>query len=268
MRIAVLFDGAGFARLGLEQAGHSCTGYELDPAKHHLSKFIGSGNCVLADALTVNLSEYDAVWTSSPCQELSSARTQGAPISPYAVNSLDWCLDLCKKYPDKVIWIENVLPQGPVPDWGIRWNAAQFLRQPVQSRTRLVGGQYKKPLIYRPYRSQYPALNLCPAVTATEYRGCKTDQRRASRYYGRRLTLQEAAYHQGLDQIPPEWFDVPDWYTVPAGRKGSRKTNWTYNLYEAIGNAVPVYMGYAFGIVYSQVEQKINNLNYQQISLF
>ena len=27
MRIAVLFDGAGLARLGLEQAGHTCVGF-------------------------------------------------------------------------------------------------------------------------------------------------------------------------------------------------------------------------------------------------
>jgi site-specific DNA-cytosine methylase len=49
LKIAVLFDGAGLARLGLEQAGHDCTGYEIDPAKHHLSRMVGSGNSVLAD---------------------------------------------------------------------------------------------------------------------------------------------------------------------------------------------------------------------------
>lgn len=45
MRIAVLFDGAGLARLGLEQAGHDCTGYELDPAQWDrvLYEAIGNG---------------------------------------------------------------------------------------------------------------------------------------------------------------------------------------------------------------------------------
>lgn len=64
LKIAVLFDGAGLARLGLEQAGHECTGFELNPVAHHLSKFVGSGNCVLADVRNVNLDEFDAVWVS------------------------------------------------------------------------------------------------------------------------------------------------------------------------------------------------------------
>ena len=55
MKIAVLFDGAGLARLGLEQAGHDCIGFELDPWKHYLSTWVGSGNCVLADARKVDL---------------------------------------------------------------------------------------------------------------------------------------------------------------------------------------------------------------------
>ncbi len=47
MNIAVLFDGAGLARLGLEQAGHTCTGIELDPLKHMLSKRqrVVAGDC-------------------------------------------------------------------------------------------------------------------------------------------------------------------------------------------------------------------------------
>ena len=35
MNIAVLFDGAGLARLGLEQAGHTCIGIELDPFRQN-----------------------------------------------------------------------------------------------------------------------------------------------------------------------------------------------------------------------------------------
>ena len=92
MNIAVLFDGAGLARLGLEQAGHTCTGFELDPNKHRLSLSVGSGNTSLADVRDFDLRSYDAAWCSPPCQLHSDARTQGAPISPFATDLLEWSL--------------------------------------------------------------------------------------------------------------------------------------------------------------------------------
>src|SRR3954471_17767279 len=97
MKIAVLFDGAGLARLGLEQAGHECTGFELDPSKHQLSQHVGSGNTELMDVLKINkrlLRRFDAVWASPPCQFRSSARTQGAPTSSFAEDLLGWSLQL------------------------------------------------------------------------------------------------------------------------------------------------------------------------------
>jgi hypothetical protein len=42
---------------------------------------------------------------------------------------------------------------------------------------------------------------------------------------------------QGLE-VPKAWYDVP------AGVTG---LNWRKNIYEAIGNGVPVYMAKAFG---------------------
>lgn len=89
-------------------------------------------------------------------------------------------------------------------------------------------------------------MNICPTVTATEYKGCASDDRRASRFFGRRLTLQECAGLQGLEVIPDGWFEVPAWYEGSPGQ-------WTRNLYEAIGNGVPVYMSKAFGEAYSNV---------------
>jgi site-specific DNA-cytosine methylase len=234
IRIAVLFDGAGLARLGLEQAGHECVGIELDPWKHYLSKFVGSGNCILADATKVDLSDFDAVWASPPCQIYSSARTQGNPKSKYSGDYLDWCLNL----PHDILWVENVVPRGKTPIWGTVWNAAQFLEKPIQNRNRIIGGRYKPPNTYHEYKKVFPGI--CPCITATEYKGCATDKRRASRFYGRRLTIEECAYHMGFD-IPKQWYDIPDGFT---------KSKWYQNLYEAIGNGVPVYMAKAFGEVY------------------
>lgn len=240
MKIAVLFDGSGLARLGLEQSGHKCTGYELDPWKHHLGQFVGSGNTILADASKVDLSGYDAVWASPPCQIRSSARTQGAPVSEYAGDYLDWCLGL----PQDILWVENIIPQGKMPEWGTAWNAAQFTREPLQNRNRMIGGRYHRPKVHHDYKKAFPGI--CPCITATEHKGCGSDKRRASRFYGRRLTIDECAYHMGFD-IPDEWREVPDGFT---------RAGWHKEIYEAIGNGVPVYMAQAFGEVYRLAQER------------
>ena len=236
MNIAVLFDGAGLARLGLEQAGHTCIGIELDPLKHYLSQFVGSGNCILQDATTFDTSKYDAVWASPPCQLHSQARTQGVPASNYADDFIDYCLQL----KNEILWVENVISYDK--PFGKLYNAAQFLKNPLQCRNRIVGGKFKEPFVYRKYKKFYNEFNLCPAITATEYKGCASDKRRASRYYGRKLTLLDCAWHQGFI-IPKQWYIKPDWFSGTNGK-------WQNNLYEAIGNGVPVYMAKAFGTVY------------------
>lgn len=243
MKIAVLFDGAGLARLGLERAGHDCTGFELDPLKHGLSRMVGSGRTVLADVRDVDLSTFDAVWASPPCQLRSSARTQGAPVSPYAVDLLDWALAL----PHSVLWVENIMSQRTADNgWGRAFNAAQFGPVPIQNRNRIIGGRYPEPTVDRPYRKAFPGV--CPCITATEYKGCASDTRRASRFYGRRLDLFECAYHQGLDAATVRgWIEARS-ALAPNLTPGE----WRRNLYEAIGNGVPVFMAQAFGCAVAQ----------------
>ncbi len=234
MRIAVLFDGAGLARQGLELAGHICTGVELDPHKHYLSSFVGSGSCVLADVRSFDLAGFDAVWASPPCQQRSQARTQGAPKSAYAEDLVDWALGLDVP----ILWVENVLVFGD--QFGTVYNAAQFHEPPLQIRNRVIGGRHLPPAVLRSYARALKGV--CPAITATEYRGCASDRRRASRFYGRVLTLTECAYHQGFS-IPKEWAIPPPWFAGTA-------IAWRNQQYEAIGNGVPVYMAQAFGKAY------------------
>lgn len=242
LRVAVLFDGAGLARLGLEEAGLDCTGFELDPAKHALGLHVGSGRSVLADVRDVDLSGYDAVWASPPCQVHSSARTQGAPTSEYATDLLSWALAL----PHRILWVENVTPQGRLPDWGIPYNAAQFEQEPRQQRRRMIGGRYPEPQTFRPFQRDYP--NVCPCITATEWKGCPTDRRRASRWYGRKLTIDDCAHRMGFE-IPAAWCAVPAGWTATA---------WRNNIYQAIGNGVPTFMARAFGeVVTGQVQHQV-----------
>ncbi len=231
MKIAVLFDGAGLARLGLEQAGHECVGFELDPWKHYLSTMVGSGNCVLQDATTVDLRNFNGVWASPPCQKHSIARDSRPSSGYYAEDYLEWCLQL----PHFPLWVENVL-QGNRPfRTATVWNAGQFTPTPIQSRNRGVGGMYKIPHTYRPYQKSYE--DTCPAVLASEWKQGYHAPRNAARFYGRKLSLDECAYHQGFT-VPQDWYAVPDGFT---------EATWMYKLYEAIGNGVPVYMAKAFG---------------------
>lgn len=244
MKIAVLFDGAGLARLGLEQAGHECVGVELDPRKHHLSKMLGSGNSVLGDATEFDLSGFDAVWASPPCSTRSTAikdlTGKGGLRDPkYQQDHLAWCLGLDKP----VLWVENVTVQGSKGnDWGTTYNAAQFTEVPLQNRNRVIGGRYSAPFVFRPYK-RWAGPGVCPCISATEYKGCGSDRLRASRFYGRKLTVDECAYHMGLE-IPDAWRQIPDWF-MPDYKH--RHIHWERNLYEAIGNGVPVYMARAFG---------------------
>ena len=255
MNILVLFDGAGLARLGLEKAGHVCTGVELDPRKHALGLHVGSGRCVLADArryFEEHGRNFDAVWSSPPCVRRTSCikdltKAQGLRDEEFQGDHLQWSLNL----PTKILWVENVTIQGSDDEynaWGNLFNAAQFLPEPVQNRNRVIGGRYRIPSewIYHRYKRWFPGV--CPTITATEYKASgATDKCRASRFYGRNLTLDECAYHQGFD-IPPQWSVIPDWFM--AGNKW-REVHWKRNQFEAIGNGVPVYMARAFGRIYT-----------------
>lgn len=244
----VLFDGAGIASIGLRQAGFTTIGVEIDPVAYAFGEAILEADQLRGVSKTILGSVTDsyvrdlvatstAVWASPPCQLHSSARNPGSSPGNYSEDFLEWSLNLAKEIHPKTMWVENVTRLGKGQnDWGKVYNARQFGTD--QSRNRVVGGNYPPPKTIHPYSKRYP--NVCPCVTATEFRGCASDTRRASRFYKRKLTLGEVAYHM----------DIPTWALtammfVDAGCK--TPAQHVQAVYRAMGNGVPVKMAEAFG---------------------
>lgn len=94
-RIADLFCGAGGAGMGLHRAGFEVVGYDINPQPNYPFEFHQQ------DALTVDLSGFDAVWASPPCQAYSIMR------------NLPWLKD--NEYPELIAPIRELLTATSLP---------------------------------------------------------------------------------------------------------------------------------------------------------
>ena len=96
LNILVLFDGAGLAMRGLLDAGHSCTGVEIDPVKSYLSTILNpdASDHIVSDVLDLDMdwiASFDAVWASPPCQKRSLLNTTASSktLQPDMAQHLD-----------------------------------------------------------------------------------------------------------------------------------------------------------------------------------
>jgi DNA (cytosine-5)-methyltransferase 1 len=107
VRALDLFCGAGGASMGLSMAGFEVYGVDINQYDQYPFKFTQS------NALDVDLSGYDLVWASPPCQAFTSYKNRPNHVAP-ALNLIPEVRKKLKSWGGLYI-IENV-PKAPLED--------------------------------------------------------------------------------------------------------------------------------------------------------
>jgi len=227
-----LFCGAGGFSLGMRWAGiriiQAIDNWEIACKTYRVNH--PETETICADIRNLNnFPEVDIVFGSPPCQDLSHANNK-RKMDTSLIKEFLRVIDIVRPH----FWVmENVYYARHIyKKLGINYQIidARDCGLP-QSRKRIFGGNF--PLIMLPQVIQ----EVVPCITATEYKGSKTDKRRASRYFGRKLLIDEAKYYQGF----------PAHYYFAGNKK---------EQYIQIGNAVPPIMGEIIGRAIIKLNEK------------
>ena len=114
-RIADLFCGAGGAAMGLHRAGFEVVGFDIEPQPRYPFEFHQQ------DALTVDLSGFDAVWASPPCQAYTPLRARYPE----------------KDYPDLISVTRRALEDSSLP-----WIIENVIPAPIRRDVMLCGTMF------------------------------------------------------------------------------------------------------------------------------
>lgn len=144
MRIADLCCGAGGAAMGLHQAfpDAEIIGVDIRPQRRYPFTF------VQGDALEFDLTGFDFVWASPPCQEHSAIKTSAARTRTSAVPA---------HFADIILPLRRKLLA-----WGGQWIMENVVGAPLFYSAQLCGLQFGL-RVYRHRRFEAPFMLLAPA---------------------------------------------------------------------------------------------------------
>jgi DNA (cytosine-5)-methyltransferase 1 len=125
LRVLDLFCAAGGASMGLHRAGFDVMGIDINPQPHYPFKF------ELGDAMEADLSDYDLVWASPPCQ----AHSEMQKIHKNASDHPDLIEPMRKK----------------LEEWGGLWIMENVANSPLKSHTMLCGSMFGLRIIKHRY---------------------------------------------------------------------------------------------------------------------
>lgn len=107
MKALDLFCGAGGASMGLSWAGYNVTGIDIHHQPHYPFDFIHG------DALKADLSGFDLIWASPPCQAFTAYKRRPGHVKPRD-NLIPQTRELLKSSGAK--WIIENIPGAPLVD--------------------------------------------------------------------------------------------------------------------------------------------------------
>jgi DNA (cytosine-5)-methyltransferase 1 len=171
---------------------------------------------------------FDGIIGGAPCQEFSVAKNS---FNDSKFGNLLPEFERAIREAQPYWYLAENVPKAPYPNiegyhvTTYDLDAADFGSWQMRHRRFAFGCRDDKKLDIKPFVARRDDIIHC--VTATKYKGTANDSRRASRDFGRRMTLDEIKEAFGLDK---SWDATA--FTVA-------------EKYRALGNGVPLHLGYA-----------------------